>query len=40
MEKQREEGLIAQEKSDLNHSLVINRIIGLAKAKAFNILNK
>lgn len=40
VEKQREEGLTAQEKSDLDHLLVINKIIGLAKAKAFNILNK
>lgn len=36
--KQKEETLSAEEKSELEHYLVINRIIGLAKARAIKMV--
>ena len=36
--KQKEEGLSPEEKSEVEHYLIINRIIGLAKARALNLL--
>ena len=38
LDKQREEGLTADEKNELEHFLIINRIIGLAKARAMKML--
>ncbi len=34
LDKQKESGLTAGEKSELEHYLIINRIVGLAKARA------
>ncbi len=39
VEKQREEGLSEAEKSELERFLTMNRMIGLAKAKAYLVLN-
>jgi len=38
LDKQKMEGLSDKEKSELEHYLIINRIIGLAKARARQIL--
>ena len=38
LDKQKEEGLSPEEKSEVEHYLIINRIIGLAKARALNLL--
>lgn len=38
LDKQQEEGLTADEKSEIEHYLMLNRIIGLAKARAINLL--
>ena len=38
LDKQKEEGLTPEEKSEVEHYLIINRIIGLAKARALNLL--
>ena len=38
LDKQKEEGLTPEEKSEVEHYLIINRIIGLAKARAINLL--
>ena len=38
LDKQKEEGLTPDEKSEVEHYLIINRIIGLAKARALNLL--
>jgi hypothetical protein len=38
LDKQQDEGLSLDEKSELEHFLIINRIIGLAKARALNLL--
>jgi hypothetical protein len=38
LDKQMETGLSSEEKSEMEHYLMLNRIIGLAKARAFNIL--
>jgi hypothetical protein len=38
LDKQQDEGLTYEEKSELEHFLIINRIIGLAKARALNLL--
>jgi hypothetical protein len=38
LDKQQEEGLTADEKSEIEHFLMLNRIIGLAKARAINLL--
>ena len=38
MDKQKEAKLSKEEKSELEHYLIINRIIGLAKARAISLL--
>lgn len=38
MDKNFEKELSSEEKNELNHYLVLNRIIGLAKAQALNIV--
>ncbi len=38
LDKQKIEGLSEEEKSEIEHYLIINRIIGLAKARARQIL--
>ena len=38
LDKQQDEGLTADEKSEIEHFLMLNRIIGLAKARAINLL--
>jgi hypothetical protein len=38
LDKQKEEGLTADEKSEVEHYLMLNRIVGLAKARALNLL--
>lgn len=38
LDKQKEAGLTADEKSEVEHYLMLNRIIGLAKARALNLL--
>lgn len=38
LEKQKEEGLTSEEKNEIEHYLIINRIIGLAKARALHLL--
>jgi hypothetical protein len=38
LDKQQEGGLTADEKSEIEHYLMLNRIIGLAKARAINLL--
>lgn len=40
LEKQTESDLSNDEKSEIEHYLILNRIIGLAKARALNILGK
>ncbi len=40
LEKHRETDLSTEEKSELEHLLILNRIIGLAKARALNLLAK
>ena len=37
LDKQKEKGLSDSEISDLEHFLMLNRIIGLAKARAYNM---
>ena len=39
LDKQQNEGLTADEKSEIEHYLMLNRIIGLAKARAINLLS-
>lgn len=39
-EKQKENMLSAEEKNELEHYLIINRIIGLAKARAIKMTTK
>lgn len=39
-EKQKETTLNAQEKNELEHYLIINRIVGLAKARAIKMLER
>ena len=38
LDKQKEQGLTQNEKSELEHYLIVNRIIGLAKARAISLL--
>ncbi len=38
LDKQQESGLSSEEKNELGHYLIINRIIGLAKARAMQLL--
>ncbi|MGN6540345.1 MAG: hypothetical protein ACTHKY_06005 [Ginsengibacter sp.] len=38
LEKHKETDLSNEEKSELEHFLILNRIIGLAKARALNLL--
>ena len=38
LDKQKESGLTKEEVSELEHCLIINRIIGLAKAQALRLL--
>jgi hypothetical protein len=38
LDKQKEDGLTPDEKSEVEHYLMLNRIIGLAKARALNLL--
>jgi hypothetical protein len=38
LDKQREEGLNLEEQSEVQHYLIINRIIGLAKARALKMM--
>ncbi|MEO6820856.1 MAG: hypothetical protein ABI204_14075 [Ginsengibacter sp.] len=40
LDKQKENCLSNDEKSEIEHYLILNRIIGLAKAQALNILRK
>jgi hypothetical protein len=39
LDKQKEDGLSDTEKNELEHYLMLNRIIGLAKARALNLLS-
>lgn len=39
-EKQKAEGLSEKEKSEVEHHLIINRIVGLAKVRAMQIINQ
>ena len=39
LDKQKEKGLSDLETSELEHFLMLNRIIGLAKARALNLIN-
>ncbi len=39
IDKNLEEGLTLEEKVEIEHSLILNRIIGLAKAKALNLIS-
>jgi hypothetical protein len=38
LDKQKVEGLTVAEKSEIEHYLMLNRIFGLAKARALNLL--
>ncbi len=38
LDKQKESGLSQEEKSEVEHYLIVNRIVGLAKARAITIL--
>jgi hypothetical protein len=38
LDKQKDKGLSLDERTELEHYLIINRIIGLAKAQAFKIM--
>jgi hypothetical protein len=38
LDKQKETVLTPDEKSEIEHYLIINRIVGLAKARALNLL--
>ena len=38
LEKQKEESLISDEKNELEHYLMLNQIIGLAKARAIKMM--
>ncbi|WP_428655490.1 hypothetical protein [Runella sp.] len=40
LDKQKDTSLSAEEKSELEHYLIINRIVGLAKARAVKMLQK
>ena len=40
LDKQKDTGLSNDEKSEIEHYLILNHIIGLAKAQALNILGK
>ena len=40
LDKQKDSGLSKDEKSEIEHYFILNRIIGLAKAQALNILGK
>ncbi len=37
LDKQKETGLTREEKSEIEHYLIINRIVGLAKARAMGL---
>jgi hypothetical protein len=39
LDKQKETTLSDLERSELEHYLILNRIIGLAKARAFNLIS-
>jgi len=39
LDKQQEEGLTPEESRELEHYLIINRIVSLAKARAMKLLN-
>jgi CRISPR/Cas system CSM-associated protein Csm3 (group 7 of RAMP superfamily) len=39
-EKQKEEELSEEEKSEVAHHLIINRIVGLAKVRAMQMVNQ
>ncbi|NUO03620.1 MAG: hypothetical protein HUU01_23645 [Saprospiraceae bacterium] len=38
LDKRKESGLTLEETSEVEHNLIINRIVGLAKARAMDIL--
>jgi hypothetical protein len=38
LDKQKESGLTSEEKTEMEHYLIINRIVGLAKARAIKLL--
>jgi hypothetical protein len=38
LDKQKQYGLSVEEKSEIEHYLMLNRIIGLAKAQALNLV--
>ncbi|MCP9764356.1 hypothetical protein [Lacihabitans soyangensis] len=38
LSKQKKESLLEEEKTELEHYLIINRIVGLAKARALKML--
>jgi hypothetical protein len=38
LDKQKETGLTSEEKTELEHYLIINRIVGLSKARAIKLL--
>mgnify|MGYP001375945341 CR=1 FL=1 len=38
LDKQKSSGLTTEEKNELEHYLIVNRIIGLAKARAIKLL--
>ncbi len=40
LDKHNEQGLSSEEKSELEHYLILNRIIGLAKAQAMKAASK
>jgi hypothetical protein len=40
LDKQRDTTLSLEEKNELEHYLIINRIVGLAKARAIKLLDK
>ncbi len=40
LDKQMEKQLSNEEKSELEHYLILNRVIGLAKARALNLLGE
>ena len=40
LEKRKDSELCNDERSEIEHYLILNRIIGLAKAKALNLLGK
>lgn len=40
LDKQKDSGLSKDEKSEIEHYFILNRMIGLAKAQTLNILGK